>query len=736
MENEALKICGNIEEIIYSNDENGYTICDVATGDGDLVTVVGYLPYICEGDSITVYGKWVHNPKYGRQFAADSFEKTLPADKASMLRYLSSRAIRGIGPKTARKIMDEFGEDSFEVIENHPEWLARLPGLSMNKAMEISEDFKNKAGMRQAMIFFRDWFGSASTVKIFKKWGSRSVELAKENPYILCEYIDGIGFESSDKMAKSLGLDNDSKERVEAGVVYTLSRNERMNGHVCLPREKLVAAASALLSVAPEKAEEAITELLKADKLRYSLFDDQKYIYIKETYEEENYIAKKLVKLDLMCPKTDIDDAERLIDKAETDNGIEYAALQRKAIEYALVNGVSVITGGPGTGKTTVIKALLHIFTNTGGETVLAAPTGRAAKRMSESTSREAKTVHRLLGMGFDDDDNGSTRFSHDEDDPIDADTVIIDEASMIDNYLMYSLLKALRPGTRLILIGDADQLPSVGSGNILRDIVNSKRFVTVSLTEIFRQAQKSLIVTNAHAVNNGRMPDLKVKDNDFFFVTRDHDRDAAATIADLYANRLPKAYGKDIINSIQVIAPSRRGEAGTENLNVLLQSVLNPSSNSKKEHKHREFTFREGDRVMQTRNNYEIEWTADYDKKKGTGVFNGDIGVIESIERSYMVIRFDDRTVEYDYELLSDLEPAYAITVHKSQGSEYQTVIIPVCTAPPMLLTRNMLYTAITRAQKRVILVGREATVSEMVKNRSQSLRYTGLYFRLREHE
>lgn len=730
-EKEALKISGSVENIIYANEENGYTICDIATADGDLITAVGYLPFLSSGDNVVLYGKWIHNPKYGRQFQADTFERTLPADKASMLRYLSSRTIKGIGPKTAAKIINEFGEDAFDVIENHPEWLAKIAGINARKAQEISEDFKSKSGMRQAMLFFRDWFGAAATVKIYKKWGSRAVDIAKGNPYLLCEEIDGIGFERADYMAAGLGLDQHSPERIQAGVIFTLTRNERVNGHVCLPREKLVLAAAQLLDVTAEETESAVSELLRADRITLSKFDKTQYIYTARLYEEECYIATKLDMLDKLCPSIDVSDVDRLIEKAELDNGIKYAELQKKAISDVLVSGVTVLTGGPGTGKTTVVRALLQIFDSMGLDAVLAAPTGRAAKRMSEATSREAKTIHRLLEMEYNGEDSVTAEFSRDENDPLDEDVIIIDEASMVDNGLMYALLRAIRPRTRLVLIGDADQLPSVGSGNILRDIINSRRFSTVELTEIFRQAQKSLIVINAHAVNNGKMPRLDVKDNDFFFLPRRNDRDIAQTICDLYATRLPRAYGDNVQGGIQVIAPSRRGEAGTENLNVLLQKVLNPPDSSKKEYKYRETVYRVGDRVMQIRNNYDLEWSAG--KRKGAGVFNGDIGVIESIGREGMVIAFDERTVEYDFGLLEDLDMAYAITVHKSQGSEYPTVIMPLGSAPPMLLTRNLLYTAITRAQTRVILIGREEIAAQMVENARQSMRYTGLYNRLK---
>ena len=729
----VVEIKGSVEGIIYSNEENGYTVCDLGTEDGELITVAGVLPYVAEGDSLAVYGKWVHNPKYGRQFSVERFEKSLPADKASMLRYLASRAIKGIGPKTAQRIIEKFGEDAFDVIENHPEWLTDISGISRKKAEEISQDFKEKAGMRSAMIFFRDFFGAAVTVKIFNKWGSRSVDIAKKNPYRLCDEIEGIGFERADSMAQKLGLGTDSPERTDSGVIYLLSVSERNGGHTCLPREKLAEASAQMLGASTEQTEEAISRLLLADRLKYSLFDGVKYIYRAETYEQENFIAERLSYLDRVCAAINTEDIGSLIVKTELENGMTYAALQRQAIADALVSGVTVLTGGPGTGKTTVVRALISIFENMGFDVALAAPTGRAAKRLSESTSREARTIHRLLEMGYAGDDSAA-RFARDRDNLLEEDIIIVDEASMIDNALMAALLEAVKPGARVIIIGDADQLPSVGSGNVLRDIIDSGRFSTIRLTEIFRQAQKSLIVTNAHRINNGEMPDLSVKNGDFFFLPRATDREIALTVADLYANRLPKAYGENCVQGIQVISPSRRGEAGSESLNILLQSALNPPSGAKREYKYREIIYREGDRVMQIRNNYEIEWSRS--RQTGTGIFNGDIGVIEKIGKNAMTILFDDKEVEYDFGLCEDLEPAYAITVHKSQGSEYQTVIIPAFSAPPMLLTRNLLYTAVTRAQTRVIVVGKTEIIKSMVENNRQTLRYTGLSRRLSENK
>ncbi len=722
------KLEGCVEYIVYSNEDNGYTICDLAIVDDEIVTVVGVMPLLAVGDKLCVYGKWTHNPKYGKQFAVEQYERMMPADIASILRYLASRAIKGIGPKTAQRIVEEFGEDSFDVIENHPDWLASIKGISMKTALAASESFREQAGIRSAMMFFRDYFGVATTVKIYKKWGSASVDVAKKNPYRLCNEIEGIGFERADAMAASLGVVRDHVERIMSGLHYVLVQNGLQNGHVCLPREKLRDSAASLLGVSVVQTEEAIAEMIRTGRFCSVVRDGQSMIYTCEAYEAEKYVAEKLVRLDRMCAALDVRDIERFIENEESKSQIQYAALQKQAISDALRYGVLILTGGPGTGKTTVVRALIHIFDSMGYGIALAAPTGRAAKRLSESTSMEAKTIHRLLEMSYDAGDRAV--FQRNEQNLLDEQVIIIDEASMIDIQLMHALLKAIKPGARCIIIGDADQLPSVGAGNVLGDIVASERFSTVRLTEIFRQAQKSLIVTNAHAINDGKMPRLDIKDNDFFFLRRQSDREIAQTVADLCQKRLPKTYGEIAVNGTQVIAPSRKGEAGTENLNVLLQQMLNPSHVSKREFRFRERVFREGDRVMQTRNNYDIVWTRDLDDKTGNGIFNGDIGVIEAIDlpENEMTILFDDRRVIYEFSMLEDLEHAYAITVHKSQGSEYPIVIVPMCSAAPMLLTRNLLYTAVTRGQTMVILVGREDVVSQMVENNRQSMRYTGL--------
>ena len=725
------KLEGSVEQIVFCNEDNGYTVCDMALED-DIVTVCGIMPMLCEGDRLCVYGKWVHSAKYGRQFSVEQYERVMPADIASMLRYLSSRAIKGIGPKTAAKIIEEFGEDSFDVIENHPEWLANIKGISTKVALAASESFKEQAGIRSAMMFFREYFGASTTVRIYKKWGSSSVDIAKKNPYRLCNEIEGIGFERADALANSLGLQNDNFDRIMSGLSYVLIKSASYNGHVCLPREKLCEAGAELLEVSAEETDRAISELIRMGRFKYVLQGETQMIYLAEAYDEEKYVAEKLTLLDKMCATVDVSDIDRFIEREEAKAGIEYASLQKKAISDALRYGVMVLTGGPGTGKTTVVRALIHIFDSMGYEIALAAPTGRAAKRMSEATAMEAKTIHRLLEMSY--DLEGRSVFNRNEFDLLDEQIIIVDEASMIDSALMCALLKAIKPGARLIIIGDSDQLPSVGAGNVLRDIIESGRFATVRLCEIFRQAQESLIVTNAHAINRGEMPNLAVKDKDFFFLRRDRDRDIAATVVDLCKNRLPRAYGNMARNGLQVICASRKGEAGTENLNVLLQQALNPRERGKSEHSFRERIFREGDRVMQTRNNYDIAWTREYDGKEGNGIFNGDIGIIESIEvaEREMTVIFDDRRVVYDFSLLEDLEHAYAITVHKSQGSEYPMVVMPMCTASQMLHTRNLFYTAVTRAQNMVILVGREDIIKEMVENNRRSMRYTGLCHRL----
>ena len=733
-ENEKLiKLSGSVEQVIYANEENGYMVCDLGTDDDDLITITGIMPYISEGDSLIVWGEWKHNPKYGRQFVVAQYERYMPANASAILRYLSSGAVKGIGKKTALKIVEEFGDNTLDVLENHPDWLSDIPGISLKKAKQICEDFKAKAGIRTAMLFFRDYFGATTTVKIYKRWGSASIDIAKNNPYRLCEEIDGIGFDRADSMAMKLGIERDSYPRLVSGVAHVLKYNAAQNGHVCLPREKLAQASAQLLGASVERINEIIDDMLMSGKLRYSLFDNVVYLYDKFAYDCECYIAEKLDLLNRVCPSVDVSDANFFIEREERKNGFTYAFMQKKAIIGALESGVMLLTGGPGTGKTTIVKALIDIFNSMDMTVALAAPTGRAAKRLSESTSQEAKTIHRLLEFEYATDDSDRPGFRKNENDLLEENVIIIDESSMIDNILMSSLLRAIKPGARVILIGDADQLPSVGAGNVLHDLLECGRFTTIRLDEIFRQAHQSLIVTNAHMINKGDLPRLDVKDNDFFFLPRNSDEDIAFTVTDLYKNRLPRTYGADTVNNIQVISPSRKGDAGTENLNVMIQSALNPTSTKKREYKHRERVFREGDKVMQIKNNYELEWCRE-DDSTGMGIFNGDIGTILRIDNlnECMEIVFDDRHVTYEFSSLEELEHAYAITVHKSQGCEYPIVIIPLYSAPSMLLTKNLFYTAVTRAQRMVILVGRADIAKTMVSNAHTGMRYTCLKQRL----
>lgn len=728
------RLKGSVEHIIYANEDNGYTVLDFGTED-DVVTACGTMPYVSDGDSLILWGNWVHNPKYGRQFKVEQYERDMPADSAAILRYLSSRTVKGVGPKLAERIVSHFGDETLDVMENHPEWLADVPGISRKKAGEIAEDFKAKSGIRSAMMFFRDYFGAAMTVRIYKQFGSAAVDLAKKNPYRLCDEVEGIGFERADQMAMSLGLDPQSGERLMSGVKYLLTSNAARNGHVCLPREKLTEAAAQLLRTDGEKVAAAINAQLDQGGLVLRRFGGRDYVYDSATDRQEKYIADKLLLLDMLCPAVDGGDVGIFISREEKEQGVVYAAGQKKAIVDALSHGVMILTGGPGTGKTTVVHALLRIFRSMDMSVALCAPTGRAAKRLSESTSMEAKTIHRLLEMEFE-EGSGHGHFRRNEQDLLEESVIIVDEASMVDSALMCSLCKAVKPGARLILIGDADQLPSVGAGRIMGDLIDSARFATVRLTEIFRQARESLIITNAHAINEGRYPDLGVKNNDFFFLPRRSDREIADTVVELCRTRLPRAYGKVTEGGIQIITPSRKGEAGTENLNRLLQAALNPPAKGKRELKYRETVFRVGDRVMQTKNNYDIEWESGngIDRTAGSGVFNGDIGTVIFIDTAEgeMTVSFDDKEATYTGEMLDELEHAWAVTVHKSQGSEYPFVIMPLYGAPPLLLTRNLFYTAVTRAQRMVILVGREDIARVMVDNDRQTMRYTGLADRL----
>ncbi|MBE6631389.1 MAG: ATP-dependent RecD-like DNA helicase [Ruminococcaceae bacterium] len=734
-DNELLSLCGTVEHIIYHNEENGYSVCELSVENEGEVTLVGVMPFLNAGETIKAMGNWTLNPKFGRQFKVEYHEKLLPQSESGILKYLSSGAIHGIGPATARRIVEKFGTESFDVIENDPELLASLPGVSKKKAFDISACFREQHGIRDVMEYCRDFFSPSTAVRIFNRWGSSTIDVIEENPYTLCDEIYGISFEKADRIALSHGVKKDAEIRIMAGIKYLLKYNAQENGHVYIPQNKLISAVAQMFSLEKEFVASMLLQLLSEGELSRVKYAKRNCIYLNEMYAAEVYTAQKLDIIDRRCPVLDAGDIEILISRVELEENITYAPMQKKAIELALRSGVMILTGGPGTGKTTVIKALISIFEEMRLEVALAAPTGRAAKRMTEATGYEAKTIHRLLEMEYAEDN--FPKFRKCDEAPLDEDVIIIDEVSMVDTVLMEALLHAIKPGSKLILIGDSDQLPSVGAGNVLNDLIASGAFSTVKLKKIFRQAEESLIVTNAHMINNGEYPELESKRSDFFFMARGEDADIVNTVKELYKTRLPNRYGADIKDKIQVIAPSRKGESGTEVLNAILQRELNPPSKDKAEKKVRDIVFRVGDKVMQVRNNYDIAWESEY--KSGIGIFNGDIGVIKHIDHTSesVVVHFDDDKVAvYDFSMLIELEHAYAVTVHKSQGSEYPVVIMPIYSFSRKLLTRNLLYTAVTRARDMVIMVGRPDIVRGMVDNNVETKRYTGLKYLLRNEE
>ena len=722
--NEVLK--GTIENVVYRNENNDYTVMEIVDGEENLVCAVGVIPMASEGEIVTLRGHWTYHKEFGKQFAFNSFDKSLPDDVDGIFKYLSSGTIKGIGPVTALKIVNRFGADSFDVIEHRPEWLADISGITKKKAAAISESFRQQSGIRGVMMFCKDYMGVGEIAKVYKAFGAGAVGLIKDNPYILCNSEAGIPFAKADAIAKSLGASLDSKNRIFSGISFVLSRAGTLSGHTCLPENEVIASTAELLEIDSRIIKENLNLLLDESELSCYIREGVNFIMTNQTAEEEDLIAKGLLRISSSYANFGTADISSFIEKVEASLGICFAPMQRAALYASLENGVMILTGGPGTGKTTVVRAMISIFNSVGLKTVLAAPTGRAAKRMSEATGEEAKTVHRMLEMERSTD--GSTRFCRNERNPLSENVIIVDEASMLDLSLTAALIRSVKRGARLILIGDSDQLPSVGAGNILSDLIGSERIKTVKLSEVFRQSKESLIITNAHRINEGESPILNCTDNDFFFVRREYEGDIADTISSLIDERLPRTYGKDIREKIQVITPSKKGSAGVEVMNRVLQQRLNPPTRFKKEKNSHGVIFREGDRVMQIANNYDIEW--EKNGVVGVGLFNGDIGVIESIDLSEesMRIRFDDKIAEYSFDMLEELDLAYAITVHKSQGSEYPVVIIPMYYCAPMLMARNLFYTAVTRAKSMVILVGRSDISSKMIENNRQIMRYTAL--------
>lgn len=723
IEQELETLYGTVEEIVYHNDDNDYTVMELIDRKGHLVTAVGKMAFAAEGEDVTLYGNWTTHADYGEQFAFEQYVRELPTEKKAVLRYLSSRVIKGIGPVTASRIVAKYGEDSFDVIEHHPEWLTEIPGISAKKAAEINRSFCEQTGIRALMMLCREYFPTSVVSRIYKKWGASAEEKIRQNPYALCGEVFGYTFEKADRFAATLAIEAESPARIEAGIRYVLEYNAQMNGHTCLPEDKLIGAAAEHLSVEETMVRATMAVMLTRKKLILVQTETERLIASVLYGDAEANIAQKLSLLDRACALFSEHDAALFIDRLEDEFGIVYAKEQRKAITCALCNGVMILTGGPGTGKTTVVRALLRIFEVAGLSVSVLAPTGRAANRMSEAAVCEAKTIHRALEM--EKSDELYPIYRRNASAPLEAQVIIVDEASMIDAVLMSALLCAVKRGARLVLIGDVNQLPSVGAGCVLSDLIESGKFCTVCLEEIFRQSEESLIITNAHRINRGEMPNLDVKDRDFFFLPMAEDR-IAQTVSDLICRRLPKAYGANIAADIQVITPSRKGRAGTERLNELLREAENPAARGKKEMTVHGTLFREGDRVMQIRNNYDIEWQKN--GMQGTGAFNGDIGVLVSFDEEGAIVRFDDREAVYAKENLEELDHAYAITIHKSQGSEYPVVILPLYTCAPMLETRNLLYTAVTRACRMVITVGNRAVLERMVANNRHVMRYTAL--------
>ena len=727
-------IVGTIEDVVYHNPANDYAVLELIDDrTGKLVTAVGTVPYAAAGEQMRLFGIWKEHTDYGRQLLIESYERALPTEGNDLLRYLSSGAIKGVGPSTALKIVNRFGLETFDVIEKHPEWLTDISGITRKKAAAIATSFQEQAGLRELMTICAGRVGSAVVTRAFREWGRGAAGLLRSDPYRLCRDGFGVSFARADEIAASLGVSPEAEVRVRAGISYVLSYNASVNGHTCLPYGKLVAAAADTLGLNEEQITTALDAMMREERAALRLVEGHKMVFSAENNKAEENVAQTLLSLSRHAVTFDRQNLVGMIRRMETEWGIEYAPAQREAIASALSNGVMILTGGPGTGKTTVIRALIRIFDLLDMDTVLAAPTGRAAKRMSEATVHEAKTLHRLLEM-MRDKDILTPHFARNREHPLDAMVVIVDECSMIDLPLMNALCNAMRRGSRLILVGDADQLPAVGCGNILGDLISSGVFPTVRLTEIFRQAQESLIVTNAHRILRGEMPILDRKDSDFFFLDRAREEAIPATVEELLAVRLPRAYGKEAAEGIQVITPTHRGVSGTENLNLRLQERLNPPEKGKAEIRAHGVTFRVGDKVMQVKNRYDVEWKRG--DLSGTGVFNGDLGVILAVEKTdtsvTVSISFDGRVAEYDPPMLEEVEHAYAVTVHKSQGSEYPTVVLPVCSCGSLLQTRNLLYTAMTRAKERLILVGRKEILRQMVENVRKTERYTGLRDRL----
>ena len=721
---------GTVSSLIYQNEENGYTILRLDLGEEEL-TVVGPMPGVSPGEYLSIRGSWVRHPTYGRQFKAEIVERRLPQGLKEVFHYLASGAVKGVGKATARALIEEFGEDALTIIGEHPEELTKIRGISPKRAMSISASFQQQMGMRLLVEFLGQHnLPMELAAPLYRSYGGSALEALKNDPYLLVGEGFGVEFSLADQLALDLGLPGDDPLRLEAGLIFELTHNLN-NGHTFLPRGKLLAASGQLLDIPTEELEEALERLALKGQVVEDRVAGEDAVYLPDLYEAELLVTQRVREMqdsDLLPPERLND----VIDRIQRQQGIRYAPQQRQAVELAARNQMMLLTGGPGTGKTTSLRGVLALFDTMGLETALAAPTGRAAKRLSELCGAEASTIHRLLETGFD-PQSGQQVFTHDRDDPLAVDAVIVDETSMVDLPLMAALMDALRPECRLVLVGDPDQLPSVGPGCLFADLIRSGAVPTVRLTEVFRQAAQSAIIRNAHTVNRGELPDLRANDSDFFFLARRDSQMAVDTIVDLCRRRLPERMGVPA-DQIQVLSPTRRRGTGTANLNQALQAALNPPAEGKGERRFGDWIFRAGDRVMQVKNNYDILWREQGTSNAGMGMFNGDIGVIRAIDGDCITVDFDGKVVEYAPDMLNELEPAFAVTVHKAQGSEYRAVILAALDGAPMLMTRGVLYTAITRARELLIIVGDDGVVAGMIGNNRQTRRYSGLRARLSE--
>jgi len=726
------QLSGSVDHVIYYNEENGYAVIRIIGEDDRGVIAVGSLPCVGAGEELSLSGSWTQHPSYGRQFVISSAERRMPASESAMLAYLSSGNVSGIGPVTAARVIEKYSAEAFDIIENYPDKLSEVRGLTRAKAEKIRESFRRQLGIRRLMEFLvANGIPAGVAMRLYKWYGAEALRYVSDNPYILVDANFGVDFSLADTLAGRLGFASASEKRLEAGVLYELEYNSG-NGHVFIPADKLSAASAQLLGVEPEACDAAIARLSEQGRVSVEQIAGLSAVYLERFCDAEKNVARRLAVMAAHPPQPP-ENLERLIDEVSAQSGVVFSEAQRSAIASAVCSRILLLTGGPGTGKSTSVAGMLGAFEKLGLETVLSSPTGRAAKRLSELTGKEATTIHRLLEVQFDDSGEGFS-FLRCEDDPLPADVVILDETSMVDITLMSALLAALKPDARLILVGDPDQLPSVGPGNVLKDLLTCGILETAALRDIFRQAQNSNIVVNSHAVNRGEMPNLKNKEGDFFFIKRDTPETVLETVVDLCIRRLPVNMGFEP-SQIQVLSPTRKGGTGTARLNAALQDALNPPAPGKHERRSGEYIFRTGDRVMHIRNNYNLQWFPTSGGAGGLGVFNGDIGEILEIDAASetMLVLYDDRIVYYPFDLLSELEPAYAMTVHKSQGSEYPAVVLVASSAASSrLLSRQVFYTAITRARKLLVIVGEEQVVSAMVANNRRGVRYSGLRSRL----